>query len=177
MLRYIHFSENKNEPDKADKNYDRLWKMRAIFDKLNDSYAKCYSLTEHSAADEIIMLFKGRVIFIKYIPKKHRLSRIKLYKLCDSKGYIYNMTVLLGKDRKYVTPSVTATCADVTGLAARIEHVGHKLYMDSFFSSSASFDNSCIKPVDCCGTVRPNRKGMLKNFGHQMKLKSGDLKT
>ena len=35
------------------------WKMRAIFDEFNDSYAKCYSLTEHLAADEIIVLFKG----------------------------------------------------------------------------------------------------------------------
>jgi hypothetical protein len=93
LLRYIYFSENKNEPDKTDENYDRLWKMRAIFDKLNDSYANCYSLTEHSAADEIIVLFKGRVICIQYIPKKHKLSGIKLYKLCDSNGCIYSMTV------------------------------------------------------------------------------------
>jgi hypothetical protein len=74
-----------------------MWKMRAIFDKLNDSYAKCYSLPEYSAAGEIIVLFKSRVISIQYMPKKHKLSGIKFYKLCDSKGYIYNMTVQLGK--------------------------------------------------------------------------------
>jgi len=56
ILRYIQFSENKNEPDRTDDNYDQRWKMRAIFDKLNDSYAKCYSLTERSAADEISAL-------------------------------------------------------------------------------------------------------------------------
>jgi len=43
-----------NEPDKTDENYERLWKMRAIFDKLNDSYAKNYTLTKHLAADEIL---------------------------------------------------------------------------------------------------------------------------
>jgi hypothetical protein len=32
---------------------------------------------------------------------------------------------------------MTATHATVTGLAARIEHVGHSLYMDSFISSPA----------------------------------------
>jgi hypothetical protein len=31
--------------------------------------------------------------------------------------------------------------------------------------------------MNCCGTVRPNRKWMLKNSGHKMKMKSGDLKT
>ena len=52
-----------------------------------------------------------------------------------------------------------------------------KLYMDSFFSSPALFDDLCIKPVDCCGTVGPNRKGMPKNFGHKVNMKKGDLKT
>ena len=30
ILRFIHWSDNKNEPDKTDENYDQLWKMRAI---------------------------------------------------------------------------------------------------------------------------------------------------
>jgi hypothetical protein len=61
---------------------------------------------------------------------------------------------------------MTATHAIVTGLAARTEHVGHKLYMDSFVSSPALFDILYTKTINCCGTVRRNRKGMLKNFGH-----------
>jgi hypothetical protein len=36
---------------------------------------------------------------------------------------------------------MTATHATVTGLAARNEHVGHKMYMDSFFSSPVFFDD------------------------------------
>jgi hypothetical protein len=78
----------------------------------------------------------------------------------------------LGKDGKRVTPSMTATYATVTGLAARIEH-GYKLHMDSFFSSTALFDDLYTKTINCCGTVRPNRKGIPKNFGHKMKLKRG----
>jgi hypothetical protein len=62
----------------------------------------------------------------------------------------------------------------VTGLAAKIEHVGHNFYMDNFISSViwwfTLLDN-------CCATVRPNRKGMPKNFGHKMKLKRVYLKT
>lgn len=65
----------------------------AIFDKLNDSYAKYYNLTVHLAVDEIIVLFIVRVIFKQCISKKHKWFGIKLYKLCDSKGYTYNMTV------------------------------------------------------------------------------------
>jgi hypothetical protein len=64
------------------------------------------------------------------------------------------MTVYLGKDRKHVTPSMTVTHAAVAGLAARLEHVGHKLYMDRFFSFPALFDDLHTKTINCCGTVR-----------------------
>ena len=127
--------------------------MRAIFDKLSNLCAKYYSLTEHLAVDEIIVLCKGRVIFKQYIPKKHKQFEIKLYKLCGSKGYTNNMTVYLAKTGN-VTPSMTATHASVSGLAASIEHVGHKLYMGSFFSFPALFNNLHTKTINCYRTVR-----------------------
>ena len=111
--------------------------MRAVFDKLNDLYAKYYSSTKHLACGEIV-LFKGRVTFKRCIPKKHKWFGINPYKLC-AKGYTCNITVYLGKDRKHVAPCATATHAAVTGLAARTEHVVHKLYTDYFFSSPALF--------------------------------------
>jgi hypothetical protein len=93
ILRFLHFSDNKNKPDKTDENYDRLWKKRTVFDKLSDAYAKYYSPTEHLAIDKIIVMFKGRVVFKQYIPKKHKRFGINIYKLCGSKGYTYNMSV------------------------------------------------------------------------------------
>jgi hypothetical protein len=80
------------------------------------------------------VLFKGKAIFKQYILKKHKWLGMKFYKLCDSKEYTINMTMHLGKDRKCATPSMTATHATVTGLAARNEPVGHKFYVDSFIS-------------------------------------------
>ena len=47
-----------------------MWKMRAIFDKLSNSYVIYYIPTEKLAVDEIIVLFKGRVNFKQYIPKE-----------------------------------------------------------------------------------------------------------
>ena len=48
--------------------------------------------------------------------------------------------------------------------------------MDSFLSSPALFADLHTKTIHCCGTVRPNRKRMPKNFGHKMNLKRGDLR-
>jgi len=65
----------------------------------------------------------------------------------------------------------------LTEFAARIEHMRHKLYMDSFFSSPALFDDLHTKTINFCGIVGPNRKGMPKNLEHIMELKRGNLKN
>jgi hypothetical protein len=80
-----------NEPDKTGKIYYILWKMRMIFDNLNDSYSKYYSPTGHLAVDEITVLYRGRVIFKQYIPKKHEWFRIKIDMLCGSNAYTNNI--------------------------------------------------------------------------------------
>jgi hypothetical protein len=59
----------------------------------------------------------------------------------------------------------------MTATYARTEYVGHKLYMDNYFFHLVLFDDLHTKTINCCGTVRANRKGMPKNFGHNMKLK------
>jgi len=86
ILRFLHF-ENDNPPNRDDPHYDRLWKIRSIFDTLNNKFYELYNPTEHLAVDEVIVLFKGRVIFREYIPKKHKQFGIKIYKLCNALGY------------------------------------------------------------------------------------------
>jgi hypothetical protein len=65
---------------------------------LNLAHAKFYNPSENLAVDEIIVKFKGRVVFRQYIPKKRKRFSIKIYKLCDKSGYTYDMHVYLGKE-------------------------------------------------------------------------------
>ena len=37
ILCFLHFTDNKKVPDMKDENYDRLWKIRNLFDILNDN--------------------------------------------------------------------------------------------------------------------------------------------
>jgi hypothetical protein len=60
---------------------------------MNNAYAKYYNPSEHLAIDEVIVLFKGREH-----SKKHKHFGIKVFKLYDSTGYIYNMKIYLGKE-------------------------------------------------------------------------------
>ena len=67
-----------------------MWNLAEI---LKQTFSKFYSPSELLTIDEVIILFKGRVIFQQYIPKKHKYSGIKIYKPCDEIVHAYDMTV------------------------------------------------------------------------------------
>ena len=55
---------------------------RIIFDIQNDAFPGFHSSVQ-LAISEIIVSFKGWVIFTKYISKKHKHLCLKIYNLCD----------------------------------------------------------------------------------------------
>jgi hypothetical protein len=62
--------------------------MKTFFDQMiNDAYAKFYRPFEHLVVDEVIVLFKGKIIFKQYIPNKHKCFGIKMYRLYNITGY------------------------------------------------------------------------------------------
>jgi hypothetical protein len=85
-------------------------KMRHIFDIVNDAFST-YASIECLAVDEVLVLFKERVNFKQYIPKKHKCFGFKIYKLCDMSGYTYDMDVYFGKNKTCATADVTSTHA------------------------------------------------------------------
>jgi len=68
------------------------------------------------AIDEVTVKFNGRVVFKQYIPKKRKRFGIKMFKLCDSTGYTYDMNVYLGKERQRAEQHLTVTHTTVTNL-------------------------------------------------------------
>ena len=86
----------------TDENSDRLWKLLNLFEILNETFSKFCSTSEHLTVDEVIILFKGKVIFRRYRPMKHKHFGLKIYRPCDETGYTYDITVysLLDGDEK-----------------------------------------------------------------------------
>jgi hypothetical protein len=64
VMKVIHSENNKNQPDRINPDYDWLWKIRRIFDYLNNIYSILYHRTEILALDEVIVKIKGRVVFL-----------------------------------------------------------------------------------------------------------------
>lgn len=172
ILKFLHFSDNNDAPNREAPDYDRLWKIRKIFDILNEKYSELYYPEEHIAVDEVIVLFKGRVVFRQYIPKKHKRFGIKIYKLNDTLGYTYDMQVYLGKQKEAATKNISAVHGTVLGLTRKVEGVGHKLYMDNYFSSPALYDDLLTRKINSCGTVRYNRRELPQEINPKnLKLK------
>jgi len=67
--------------------------MQKLFEIQNKLFSKFCIPSEHLAVDEVIVLFKGRVIFLQYKAKNHKCFGIKIYKPCDQTGYTCDMTV------------------------------------------------------------------------------------
>jgi hypothetical protein len=89
---------------------------------------------------------------------------------------LHDMRVYLGKDSRSATDEMTATHATVRHLTCRVEGLGHKMFMDNFFSSPRLFDDLERHKINSCGTVRPDRKDMPPDFGpKKLKLKRGDV--
>jgi len=51
ILRYLHSTDNKNEPDRTDENSDILWKIRDLFEILNATFSKFYNSSKNMAID------------------------------------------------------------------------------------------------------------------------------
>jgi hypothetical protein len=69
------------------------------------------------------VLFKGRVIFLQYIPKKHKRFGIKIYDFCDFLGYEYDMTCNIrdaGGRRQFPANAALLTVSNVIATWSRV---------------------------------------------------------
>jgi hypothetical protein len=76
---------------------------------------------------------------------------------------------------KTLIQMMTAIHVTMRSLKRRAEEVGQYLYMDNFISFPGLSDDFHTRGINCCGTVRQNRKGMPRGFVKTLKLKQGDI--
>jgi hypothetical protein len=137
-----------DQPDKTDQNYDRLWKIRSLPNMLSDTYATFYNPVGHLDVDKVIVLFKERVIFKQYIPKKHKALIYRLRNFATMTGNSYDTSVYLEKYRQNATHTMTATHARKKSLTRTVEGVNHKLYMYNFFFPPDLFDDQHTRAIN-----------------------------
>ena len=44
ILSYLQFIDNRNEPDRSDENFDRLWKIQNVFEIVSGTFSRFTTL-------------------------------------------------------------------------------------------------------------------------------------
>ena len=152
ILRFFHLNDN----EAADAE-DRLAKVRPLFSAVQQSCAENYNLHQPIAIDEQMIPFKGRHVSKQYNPLKPTRFGFKVWALSDSvSGYTRVFSVYLGKhgqESGKVADVVLRLCFD------KLDHVGHTLYLDNYFSTACLFKALDARGIGACGTIRPKRLG------------------
>jgi len=95
ILRYSHFTDSRNDPDRTDENFDRLWKIRDLFDVLNATFSKFYNLSENLASNEVLFPLREGWFSNSTYQRNASVSESKFSTLWLI-GYMDDMKVYLG---------------------------------------------------------------------------------
>jgi transposase IS4-like protein len=155
--------------------------VRALAEKLNQSFAAHFNPTEHLTIDEAMCAWKGRSSIKQYIPMKPHKYGYKIYCLA-SENYLLHFEVYEGKEED---PSESgATYDTVIRMIQPYQNQQLILFTDSWFTSPSLMNALAAKGIRMCGSVRSNRKGLPKidskaikslRQGEWIQRQSGDM--
>jgi len=168
LLRFFHVSNNDINPT------DRLGKIQPLIDILVNLFKQCKVPAENVVIDETLIPFRGRIIFRQYIPNKAAKYGIKLYKLCDSVGYTYDLSVYSGKNLNNVDTNIPYAGKVVMSLLENYLNEGRTLIVDNFYTSIHIAHVLLDHNTHIVGTLRKNVKNCPKDIMNA-KLQRGDI--
>jgi hypothetical protein len=131
--------------------------VRALAEKLNQSFAAHFTPTKHLTLDEAMVAYKGRSPIKQYIPSKPHKWGYKIYCLA-SEDYLLHFEVYEGKEND---PSESgATYDTVIRMTQQYQNQQLILFTDNWFTSPTLMNALKQRGIRMCGSVRSNRKGM-----------------
>ena len=94
----MHFAVNLNSlTPGGSEQYDRLWKLRTLFDKLLKDY-QAMQPESYQLIDEHMCKFKGKNLMRQYMKNEQIKRGFKFWFCCVSKlGYLYDFDMYLRK--------------------------------------------------------------------------------
>ena len=94
----MHFADSLNNlTPGGSEQYDRLWKLRTLFDKLLKDY-QAMQPESHQLIEEHMCKFKGKSLMRQYMKNEQIKQGFKFWFCCVSKlGYLYDFDMYLQK--------------------------------------------------------------------------------
>ncbi|XP_071053828.1 piggyBac transposable element-derived protein 4-like [Onthophagus taurus] len=176
IQRYLHFADNVTY-NSATHPHPKLNKIWPVYENLNGKFSSLYIPERDVSIDESLMMYKGRLSWIQYLPLKRARFGIKLYLLCESKsGYVHSSIIYAGKgtliSNKYKNWPMSSQI--VLSLMEPLLNLGYCVTTDNFYTSPQLADFLAQRKTDSYGTMRMNRQEVPKEI-REKKLKKGEI--
>ncbi|KAK9712384.1 Transposase IS4 [Popillia japonica] len=161
ILRCWHFVDN-SLPREGN---DRLYKISSLVGAIVDNIQNVYIPGETVAIDESMILFRGRLKFRQYNPGKANKYGVKVYKLCTSKGFVWNLRIYCGNDP--ITEGLDKPGSVVVTLGDKLLNEGRLFITDNWYTSVPlalylNQHNTNLCGTNLCGTLRKNKRFLPK---------------
>uniref|UniRef100_A0A0K0E1W0 PiggyBac transposable element-derived protein 4 n=1 Tax=Strongyloides stercoralis TaxID=6248 RepID=A0A0K0E1W0_STRER len=176
IMKFLHFSDNSTFDENSHPN-PKLRKIWPVFFDLMKKFSSVYTPERDLSIDESLMLFKGKLSWVQYIPLKRARFGVKLFVLAEAESdYIHNTIIYTGKstifDKKYENYGVATK--SVMTLIEPFLGKGYCVIADNFYLSPELADVLIQHNTDVYGTLRPNRRDLPENF-NKITLKKGEI--
>ena len=123
--------------------------------------SKIYCPNENLPRDELMILWRDRLIFTQYINNKRPKYRLKLHELCGSTGIILQTSIY--SDVYFPDPhDLGQTDAILMSLLIDIIGKGYTVYVENYYNFVQFTQQLSSDKIYICGTLRSDRKDNLK---------------
>ena len=129
LLKNWHVADNQTAPTD-----DRLYKVADFVQKLISKFQAVYHSGKEVAVDETMISHRGRLLFRQYNPGKAHKYGIKLFKLCEMTGYIWNFSILCGKGTGEIVNGLDHPGSLLVSLTAPLLNEGRLIVADNWYS-------------------------------------------
>ena len=141
--------------------------MRHLLTLREKNFTDCRKPEKCIAVDETMVSWRGRLLFRQYNPGKAHKYGVKVYKLCDSKGYTYTSSVYARKyafePRDRPTATTSHSTQIVLDLAEQYLKSGKTITSDNYYTSVALANILLQNQTHLVGTLKKNKVGNPKD--------------